>query len=120
GLLTLSPLDCAPSVGLSCAKAALMEMASPRHITSNVRSRRAHRDLCCHLILGHPANGKRVATSSAGCTPLAASMWDAGAVVPCQCVTYFTHLKAKLTQPRPCASWPAAPPRSVMNSRRFN
>src|SRR5262249_44033538 len=49
-------------------------MASPRHITSNVRSQRAHRDLCCHLILGYPGNGKRVATSSAGCTPLATSV----------------------------------------------
>src|SRR5262249_21058055 len=30
---------------------------------------------------------------------LAASMWDAGAVAPCQCVRYFTHLKGEMTQP---------------------
>jgi len=30
---------------------------------------------------------------------LAADMWDAGAVAPCQCVSYFTHLKGEVTQP---------------------
>jgi hypothetical protein len=29
---------------------------------------------------------------------LAASMWDAGAVAPCQCVRRFTHLKEKWMQ----------------------
>jgi hypothetical protein len=59
-------------------------------MTSGVRSRRAHRDLCCNLNLGHP---------SMTSVRLAASMWDAGAVAPCQCVSYFTHLKGEMTQP---------------------
>ena len=65
------------------------EMVSPSHKTSGVRSRRAHRDLCCNLNLGHP---------SMASVRLAASMWHAGAVAPCQCVGYFTHLKGEMTQ----------------------
>jgi hypothetical protein len=63
-------------MGSSCAKAALRQTASPRHSTSGVRSRRAHRDLCCDLILGHPSRGKRIAKSSAGRTPFTRSQHD--------------------------------------------
>src|SRR5258708_4484450 len=53
--MALSPLDCAPNIGSSCARAALSETASPSHIPSGVRRRRAHPGLCCHLLLRHPS-----------------------------------------------------------------
>ncbi len=71
-------------------------MASPSHITSGVRSRRAHRDLCSNLILGHPQQWQACPLRHQLVAPhLAASMSSASAVAPCQSVKYFTHLNAQ-------------------------
>src|SRR5262249_44368578 len=120
GLTTLSPIDCAPSFGSSCARAALRETASPRYITSGARNRRVLRDLRCDLILGHPsmtslrptcvgasARDARKGPGLMSCMEYRA-LWagasvalildfrdKASSVAPCQCVSYFTHLRAK-------------------------
>src|SRR5262245_42196421 len=76
-----------------------------RHITSNVRCPRAHRDLYCHLILGRPSNGKRLAMSSAGCIPSRSQhvgCWRGCPMPVCEVL----HTRQNDAAPQRCTSWP--------------
>jgi hypothetical protein len=61
-------------------------------------------ELCCHLILGHPSNGKSVASSSVWLHPSRSQHGGCWRGCPMPVCEVPHTSQGKMTQPQPCAS----------------